>query len=343
MATYNPYNTGSGGDPRGQTQNEIGYQKNRFESQQGPLGNAMAYNYGRGSEADYGNYQNIMNMYGNIASGQGGTAGSVGGGGGYSPFTIGYKDPFNSYEGFTDFSKTGGYSPADIANMRARGVGGVRSAYANAQQEMSRGRSLQGGYSPNMNASLVKMARERGQATADATQGVEAGLASERQKGRLAGLTGMSGIEGQRLGADLDVAKFNAQQQSAAQSANNSSGAAAAGQSAENQMAALRGMTSLYGTTPGQSQLFGNQALQATQMGGNFGMGMVNATGNAGQQTGQYDQTMNRVQQGVNMGAQIAYPFLDQYNKNKQQQQNKPGSGGYGPAGKPPSGTGGQY
>jgi len=177
------------------------------------------------------------------------------------------------------------------------------------------------------------MARERGQATADATQNVEAGLASERQKGRLAGLTGMSGIEGQRLGADLDVAKFNAQQNAAAQSANNSSGAAAAGQSAENQMAALRGMTSLYGTTPGQSQLFGNQALNAVNQGGQFGIGMINATGQAGSQTGKYDQTYNRVGGLVNDAANIGGAFLNQYNQQKKKQNQGKPTAGPGPGG----------
>ena len=39
------------------------------------------------------------------------------------------------------------------------------------------------------------MAREQGQATSDAMQNVEAGIAGQRQQGRLAGLGGMFGVE----------------------------------------------------------------------------------------------------------------------------------------------------
>ena len=56
----------------------------------------------------------------------------------YTPFLAGYKDPFNSYGGFTEFSQTGGYSPNDIANMRARGISPIRAAYANAERELGR-------------------------------------------------------------------------------------------------------------------------------------------------------------------------------------------------------------
>src|SRR5262245_38955208 len=186
----------SGGDPRGRVQNQGGYQQQRYENQQGPLANAMAYNYGRGSEANYGDYSDIMNRYRQIAGGGGAEGGGGGGGGGgFGPSLIGYKDPFNSYSGFTEFSQTGGYSPQDIANMRARGVSPIRAAYANAEREVARQRSLQGGYSPNAVATLAKMAREQGQSAADATQNVEAGLAEARNKGRLSGLAGMSDIE----------------------------------------------------------------------------------------------------------------------------------------------------
>jgi len=92
---------------------------------------------------------------------------------------------------YGEFATTGGYSKEDIANMRARGVSPIRAAYANAEREIQRNRSLQGGYSPNANASLVKMARERGQASADATQNVEATLAEARNKGKQFGLQGL--------------------------------------------------------------------------------------------------------------------------------------------------------
>ena len=92
---------------------------------------------------------------------------------------------------FGEFATTGGYSPNDIANLRARGVSPIRAAYANAERELQRGRSLQGGYSPNMAAAQVKMAREQGQSAADATQNVEAGLVQARNQGKQFGLSGL--------------------------------------------------------------------------------------------------------------------------------------------------------
>ena len=79
---YNPFDQSSGGDPRGQIQNAIGYQQQRYENQIDPIIGLMAENYGRGSEANYGDYTDIMNSYRNIAAGGGSSEGGGGGGGG---------------------------------------------------------------------------------------------------------------------------------------------------------------------------------------------------------------------------------------------------------------------
>jgi hypothetical protein len=355
-------NKKSGNDPRGRVQDEVARQTTRYESQQGPMVNEFAHNYGRGSEANYGDYTDIMNQYRNIASGGGSSydagGGGGGGGGGYSAFTVSpgrasYSDPFNSYAGMKEFSETGGYSTNDIANMRARGVSPIRAAYANAEREMGRQRSLQGGYSPNAIAAQVKMAREQGQGAADATQNVEAGLAEARNKGRQFGLSGMSNIEGQRLGADVDISKFNtgldfqgqtynADAQARAQAQNNAAGEAAAGRAAANaaaddrtRLAALSGMTNLYGTTPGMAQLFGNQLLQGVGQGGTMGVNFANALNSSQQLPGQWDQTMGRISNGMDIANSVGnaiYPWL---NRPKQPTSGggSGGGGGYNPAG----------
>jgi hypothetical protein len=341
---YGPNPGQSGGDPRGRVQNQGQYQQQRYENQQGPMADAFAYNYGRGSEANYGDYTDIMNRYRGLAGGSGGSGGGGGGGGGggYSAFTVNpgrasYRDPFKSYGGYEEFSKTGGYSAADIANMRARGVGPIRSAYANAEREMQRGRSLQGGYSPNMAAAQVKMAREQGQSSADAVQNVEAGIAQARNQGRLAGLGGMSNIEGQRLGADVDLSKFNTQldfqgqtynadAQSRAQSANNASRAAAASQSTADQFRALQGMTSLYGTTPGMSNMFGTQLMGGVGQGGTFGLNMMGRDIESQGLPGAYDTNMGRINDIGDMAGRVANPVMDWY---EQRRRNGGGGGGY--------------
>jgi hypothetical protein len=285
------------------------------------MANAFALNYGRGSETQFGDYNDIMNAYRGIAGmgGEGGGGGGVSDGGFnamgmYSPFTVNYSDPFKSYGGFEEFSTTGGYSRNDIANMRARGASPVRAAYANAEREVGRQRSLQGGYSPNAVATMAKMAREQGQASADAMQNVEAGLAEARNKGRLAGLTGMSGIEGQRLDAQLKAGMFNADAQARAQAQNIQAGENAAGrssaasaQSSANQLAALSGMRQMYGTTPGMTEVFGNQLLNAVGQGGTMGVNRQLADIQGQQLPGAYEQTKGRINDISNM----AYPWLD--------------------------------
>jgi hypothetical protein len=347
----------SGGDPRGQMQNQAAYQQSRYNDQQGPMVNAFAYNYGRGSEANYGDYTDIMNQYRSIARGSGSSSGGGGGGGGggapaYSAFTVSpgrasYKDPFKSYAGFTEFSKTGGYSPEDIANMRARGISPIRAAYANAEQNLQRGRSLQGGYSPNMAAAQAQMAREQGQSMADVTTNVDAEIAQARNQGRLSGLGGMSGIEGQRLGADVDISKFNteldyrgqtynADAQARAQAQNNAARQAAASRSAasaaasrSDQLRALSGMTNLYGTTPGMSNMFGNQLLQGVGQGGTFGLNMMGRVNEGQQLPGAYDQTMGRIKDVGDMAGRVANPIMDWYSQRNQNQGQLPAGRDY--------------
>ena len=313
----------AGTDPRARINAETDYQQQRYENQIDPVIDSMAYNYGRGSEANYGDYTDIMNQYRSIATGGGSSPSGGGGGyGGYSavswaPEQIKYNDPFTSYAGYEDFSKTGGYSPADIANMRARGVAPVRAAYANAEREVARQRSLQGGYSPNAFALQGRMAREQSQLGADATQAVEAGLAEARNTGRLKGLEGMTDVEKQRLAADLDVQKYNANaKMTAAQSnagaansaAAHNSSMAAAGSAASraDQFRALSGMTSLYGATPGMAQLYGDQVLAAIGQSGTQGNRTVDNTIRGNAAPGQFEQTNSRLNQGIDTGTRIA-------------------------------------
>src|SRR5262249_36009874 len=87
---------------------------------------------------------------------------------------------------------------------------------------------------PNYTAAKAKTARDLAYATSDATTNAEAAIAQMIQSGKLSGLGGMS-----------------------------SAGATGRGQGLQG----LNAMTKLYGTTPAQSALFGNQTLQALGQG----------------------------------------------------------------------------
>lgn len=131
-----------------------------------------------------------------------GEEGGGGGGSSYSSTTNSWESgaPI-SFGGFQDFSKTGGFSASDLANIRARAVSPVRAAYANAQQNVNRQRSLQGGYSPGFGVLQARMQRQQGQGISDAATNAEASIAEMVQQGKLAGLQGMAGTEGRTSGS----------------------------------------------------------------------------------------------------------------------------------------------
>ncbi len=102
--------------------------------------------------------------------------------------------------GYQNFANTGGFSPMDKANMRARSNSPIRAAYANAQQGIERNRAL-GGTSAGQNTLMGRMAREQGQAASDATTNTEAGIAAMVNQNKLAGLGGISNLYGTAPGA----------------------------------------------------------------------------------------------------------------------------------------------
>lgn len=109
-------------------------------------------------------------------------------------FDQGIRD--SAFNASNSFLSDGGLSEGDVGNLRARAATPIRAAYANAEREIGRNRALQGGYSPNANAALARMAREQGQATADAGQNAEAGIAQMRQQGKMAGLSAITSMYG---------------------------------------------------------------------------------------------------------------------------------------------------
>lgn len=160
--------------------------------------------------------------------------------------------------GYRDFASTGGYSPTDIQELRARGTSPIRAVYGNTMMEMDRARSLGGaGGAPNYIAAASKAQRELPGQMADATTNVNAGLAEAIRSGKLAGLAGMSGI-GSTMGG---LAAGEAGRQQNAQNMTE--------QSLQNHqqmdLAGLSGQAGLYGTTPGMAATFGNQALNSWQ------------------------------------------------------------------------------
>lgn len=216
-----------------------------------------SYNlYNKAVEQQAGDYGNIMKGYQDLLSKAGAFTS------GYSPQTAQYQqspDLTDAISKLKGLSETGGYSDQDVQNLRERGISPIRSIYANAQRELDRRRSLSGGYSPNYGAVTAKMTRDLSSQIANQMTNVNAGLAERIAQNKL-------NITPQYAGTT--AGQSNLANQMAMENAQAGNRAKEFGLQIPFQYAsdALRGMTSLYGTTPAMSSLFGNQALQAAQL-----------------------------------------------------------------------------
>lgn len=187
-------------------------------------------------------------------------------------------DPANTYTPSADvtaamgnlssLAQTGGYSSGDVSNLRARAISPIRAVYANAMRGLDRQRSLTGGYSPGYGAASTKMAREQSEQIGGATTNVNAQLAQMIAQGKQQAAPQYASFAGEEANRALsqknrisdltlagtrgmaDTVGLQRQQELDDQNRQNE---------------ALRGMTSIYGTTPALANMFGNQAMSQVQ------------------------------------------------------------------------------
>jgi hypothetical protein len=230
----------------------------------GPFGNKKTTNplsrqynlYNSAVDQQAGDYDSIMAGYRNLLNETNANPGT------YSPELATYApsaDYTAAIGNMAGLAATGGYSDADKANIRARGVSPIRAVYANANRDIDRQRGLQGGYSPNFGALKAKMAREMSSTLADKTTDVEAGIAERVAQNKI----GLASPYAAQTAQQSDVANRttaeNADRMNRASEFNLRN-------PLETKANVLQGMTSLYGTTPALSSLFGSQANQAAQL-----------------------------------------------------------------------------
>lgn len=258
------------GQTAGNQYNQLMGAQTPLEREMIPQSQSMWNTYNTAKDQNMADYGNIMSGYQDFSKNLGGpTKFSYQNVSAERPAELGkaygYLD--EAMPGYRDFASTGGYSPTDIQELRARGVSPIRSAYGNTMMEMDRSRSLGGaGGSPNYIAAASKAQRELPGQMADATTTVNAQLADAIRQGKLAGLSGMTnvgstmgGLSSQEAGRMLQASMSNQNadlqsQQLSEQSLQNLR---------QSQLAGLSGQTNLYGTTPAMSSTFGNQALQS--------------------------------------------------------------------------------
>lgn len=97
--------------------------------------------------------------------------------------------------GYQNFINTGGFTPRDIASMRARAISPIRATYDAANRNINRHYAM-GGTNAGANVLRARMAREQGQSASDAVTGVESNIAQMMAQNRLSGLGGMTQLYG---------------------------------------------------------------------------------------------------------------------------------------------------
>lgn len=214
--------------------------------------------------------------------------------------------------GYGNFAETGGFSPQDIQDLRARAISPTRATFSRAMENVNRQRALQGGYSPNYTAAMAKMARDLAYGISDANTNANAGIAQMVQQGKLAGLGGLTsaGLGGQGMENSITGGNLNAR----LAGAGGLTGLDQFNQSLamQGRLGALGGMNSLYGTTPGLSQMFGNQVLQSQgnlingqQLQNQLGLGMQGNQINKSAIPGDFSQAMGNIGSVVNLAGNI--------------------------------------
>lgn len=278
------------GNTAGQQYQNLYKSQTPLEQEYIPQSQTMWNNYQNAVGENTQNYGNIMGGYQNFLQNLGGPtrfrAQMVSA---ERPSELGQAYGYlnEAAPGYREFAQTGGYSPTDIQELRARGVSPIRAAYGNTMMELNRARTLGGGDAgaPNYIAALSRAQRELPEQLATATTGVNAELANAIRQGRLAGLAGITGIGSTMGGLSSEEANRMLQAAVANQGANLQEQSLSE-QSLQNlrqaQLAGLGGQTSLYGTTPAMAATFGNQALNAyqtraqlEQMRNQFGLGLL--------------------------------------------------------------------
>lgn len=112
--------------------------------------------------------------------------------------TANSADVANRFRGggvFDEFARTGGYSDADISNIRSRANSVIPAYYDIAKQDAARGARIQGGYGPGQSALFSRMAREQAQGAASTARDTEVGIRDKVNEGRRWGASGMSDAE----------------------------------------------------------------------------------------------------------------------------------------------------
>ena len=200
-------------------------------------------------------------------------------------------DVKGSLANLSDLSQTGGYTAQGIADLRERGVSPIRSVYSSAQQGIDRAKRLQGGYSPNYTAATAKLTRGLSDAVSSGVQNVNAGIAQNVASNRLQAAPAYASASATDAGARNQNEQYNSGVENSTNQFNASNKQQTLSSLAQlyksgtgDKLEILNAMRALYGTTPAQPALYGQQAatqtgldLQNKQINNNASSTLINA------------------------------------------------------------------
>lgn len=265
------------------TQYQQVQQPSALQNEMGGVSKTFMNNYNEGAARNKADYGNIMGQYQDWRK-------NLKGPSNFSYQTVKAERPQELGEsygylreampGYRNFAETGGYSPRDIQELRARGISPIRAAYGNTMRELDRSRSLGGnGGSANYIAARSRAQRELPEQMANSMTNVNAGLAESIRQGKEFGLSGITGTGATMGGLSSQEANRMLQASLANQGADLQSQGMRE-QSLQNynqnQLAGIGGQAGLYGTTPGLASTFGNQALSSYQTQAGMGANAAN-------------------------------------------------------------------
>lgn len=96
---------------------------------------------------------------------------------------------------YDEFSKTGGYSDADKANIRSRVASMTPAFFAGLKRNLEQANKVQGGFNPGYTSQMSKLSRDAGRGAQEAVRDAEIGLQEQINEGRKWGTEGMSASE----------------------------------------------------------------------------------------------------------------------------------------------------
>ena len=99
-------------------------------------------------------------------------------------------------QGYQNFASTGGITPGQQQLTRQQAQGNVSSIYDALNQNLSRQKAIQGGYSPGFGANEAQLARGASAASSNAVNSANLGLQQQITQNQLQGLGGLTSIGG---------------------------------------------------------------------------------------------------------------------------------------------------